>query len=132
MSLVIALYLERKFDRDNLQKGTLLIDVRPGVGFPNTSALLLMPFIQRSSKYLNKLFPERLHSCIVYPLPRPALWLWNMASAMIDKDVVDRIQLIAGADAIDAPPPNKDLAEYIDESVLEQVESARLAAFVDD
>ncbi len=130
--LVTALYLERKFDRDNLQKGTLLIDVRPGVGFPNTSALMLMPFIQRSSKYLNKLFPERLHSCIVYPLPQPALWLWNMASTMIDKDVVDRIQLVAGAAAIDASPPNNDLAEYIDESILEQVESARLAAFIVD
>jgi hypothetical protein len=55
-----------------------------------------------------------------------------MASTMIDKDVVDRIQLVAGAAAIDASPPNNDLAEYIDESILEQVESARLAAFIVD
>ena len=128
--LTIALYLESKFDRDSLQKGTLLLDVRPGEGFANPPALTLMPFIQNISKYLNQRFPERLHRCILYPLPRPALWLWNMASALIDENVLDRIKLIAGPDAIDAPPPNEDLAKYIDESFLERVESARLAAFV--
>jgi len=129
--LAIALYLDRKLGRDCLRKGTLLLDVRPGKGFANSPALLLMPFIQSISKYLNQRFPERLYRCILYPLPRPALWLWNMASAMMDQDVVDRVKLIAGADTVDAPPPNEDLAEFIDESVLEQVESARLAAFVD-
>lgn len=128
--LTIALYLESKFDRDSLCQGTLLLDVRPGVGFPNAPALMLMPFIQSITKYLNQRFPERLYRCILFPLPRPALWLWHMASALIDDSVVERIKLIAGSEAIDAPPPNEDLAEYIDESILEQCESARLAAFV--
>lgn len=128
--LTIALYLESKLDRECLQQGTLLFDVRPGVGFANPPALLLMPFIKSISKYLNQRFPERLYRCILYPLPRPALWLWHIASGLLDDNVVDRIKLVAGEAAIDAPPPNEDLAEYIDESVLEQVESARLAAFV--
>jgi hypothetical protein len=128
--LTIALYLESKLDRECLQQGTLLLDVRPGVGFANPPALFLMPFIKSISKYLNQRFPERLYRCILYPLPRPALWLWHMASGLLDDNVVDRIKLVAGEAAIDAPPPNEDLAEYIDESVLQQVESARLAAFV--
>lgn len=129
--LAIALYLERKLDRDCLQQGTVLLDVRPGKGFHNASALILMPFIQRISKFLNQKFPERLHRCILYPLPRPALWLWHMASSLLDDNVTERIILIAGDFSIEAPPPNEDLAQYIDESVLEQVECARLDAFVD-
>lgn len=129
-ALAMALYLDRKFSRSSFDLATICLDVRPGEGWPNPPAYNMMPFIHACTKMLHQLYPERLHQCIIFPLPRAALWIWEMAKPFLDTAIVEATQLIAGSDRLRAPPPNEQLAVYVEEDLLDRMETKRLSKFL--
>ncbi|KAL3902337.1 MAG: hypothetical protein SGILL_010862, partial [Bacillariaceae sp.] len=84
-TLAVALYMDRKVDRRSMETVTICMDVRAGRGWPNIHAVRLVPFMKSSLKLLLPLFPERLHKCVVYPLPSAFFYIWTMISKCMDK-----------------------------------------------
>ena len=78
-ALALAMYLDRKLDRDHTEKVTVVIDIRSGKGWPNPSSVSLVPFIKLVVGSLNSYFPERLSRCILFPLPMAATVIFNKA-----------------------------------------------------
>lgn len=128
-ALAKAIYLDLKFDRYSLEEATIFIDVRPGRGWANPPGYTMMPFITHVSKLLHQHFPDRLHQCIVYPLPKPAIWIWDMAKRFLDKSIVDSVLLIGGSDALTAEAPVERMSQFVDEEMLKRMEQRRLELF---
>ncbi|MGK3745263.1 MAG: hypothetical protein ACI90V_012124, partial [Bacillariaceae sp.] len=78
-ALALAMYLDRKLDRNHTEKVTVVIDIRSGKGWPNPSSVSLVPFIKLVVGSLNSYFPERLSRCILFPLPTTATLIFNRA-----------------------------------------------------
>jgi hypothetical protein len=78
-ALALAMYLDRKLDRNHTEKVTVVIDIRSGKGWPNPSSVSLVPFIKLVVGSLNSYFPERLSRCILFPLPMTATVIFNKA-----------------------------------------------------
>ena len=78
-ALALAMYLDRKLDRNHTEKVTVVIDIRSGKGWPNPSSVSLVPFIKLVVGSLNSYFPERLSRCILFPLPLTATVIFNKA-----------------------------------------------------
>lgn len=124
-----ALYLDCKLNRTDKEKLTLLIDVRPGKGWPNTPALQLVGFIRFVVRELQNLYPCRLHKCIVYPVPKAAIYIWHAIRGFLDPFLTELIVLVAGGAAINSPPPNKALGQFVDAGGLDLLEKTRVDAF---
>lgn len=129
--LAVAFYLDRKCDRNSMEKVTIALDVRPGQGWANPSAYSLLPFIKQLSSTLNANFPERLDKLLLFPMPTFSLYIWNMAKVFLDKDSASKVVIInSSAASIESPPPNEKLEKHIEEPVLKIMEDARLAKFI--
>jgi hypothetical protein len=124
-ALALAFYLDRKLARSSLESGTILIDIRPRKDWPNQSALHLMRFVTEVAKILPKYFPGRMERCVVYTVPRLAFVVWKMAKPLLHENIAGNVRLIAGSNAMNAPPPRKKLLEYIDDEVIDQLEEFR-------
>lgn len=123
----LALYLDRKLDRENesqQQLVTLLIDVRPGTGWPNPPAIQMISFIRHVAHFLHQLYPGRLHQCILYPIPKAAIHVWNIVKVVLPAR--DSITLLPGSAHVESTVPVQ-LETLV--SHLEHLEQTRLAAF---
>jgi len=128
-ALALALYIDHILDRNSTEKATLVIDVRPGYGWCNIKAIQLLPFIQMVSKLLCDLFPSRLEKCIVYPVPKVALFLWKAVQPFVGTETVDKICLISGsAGKKDKVPTN--VSKYLDEDLIAKLEERRTSLFI--
>ena len=128
-ALALALYIDHILDRNSTEKATLVIDVRPGYGWCNIKAIQLLPFIQMVSKLLCDLFPSRLEKCIVYPVPKMALFLWKAVQPFVGTETVDKICLISGpAGKKDRVPTN--VSKYLDEDLIAKLEERRTSLFI--
>ena len=128
-ALALALYIDHILDRNSTEKATLVIDVRPGYGWSNIKAIQLLPFIQMVSKLLCDLFPSRLEKCIVYPVPKVALFLWKAVQPFVGTETVDKICLISGpAGKKDKVP--KQVSKYLDEELIAKLEERRTSLFI--
>ncbi|KAI2508036.1 CRAL/TRIO domain containing protein [Fragilaria crotonensis] len=130
-ALALSLYLDHKQDRNKLDLFFVMLDVRPGKGWANPPAYNMMPFIKAVGNLLHQHYPERLDKLFLYPLPRPALWIWEMVKPFLDPSVVESAHLIAGKDTVAAPPPNHALCSHVDEDLLEVMENTRICNFID-
>ena len=130
-ALALSLYLDHKQERDKLDLFVVMLDVRPGKGWANPPAYNMMPFIKAVGSLLHQHYPERLDKLFLYPLPRPALWIWEMVKPFLDPSVVESAYLIAGKDTVGAPPPNHALCSHVDEDLLEVMENTRICNFID-
>ena len=127
---IFGLYLDLKLERHDEEMLTLLIDVRPGRGWANPPALQLVGFIRHVAHKLHDLYPCRLYKCILYPIPRPAIYIWHSIRVFLDPALTKRIVLVPGRDGLDAPPPNKELRKYIhSQEGLDLMEQTRLQSF---
>lgn len=126
-----GLYLEKHLDRRSTDQLTLLLDVRPGTGWANPPVTQLIGFIRHVSQVLHSYFPGRLHQCVIFPVPRIAVVLWNnMMQFCLDPLVRKLIVLVPGAAGRMSPAPTKRLKEYVaDEQALNVMEETRLRAF---
>jgi hypothetical protein len=127
--MAIALFLEKQFDRSNMEKINLMIDVRAGQGWANLSPRQLIPFIRNVSRILQDNFPERLARCIVFPVPYAATVFWKIIKPFLDGDTSEKIQLLSGPAAIKSPIPSS-MAKFMDEKELKCMEKNRESTFI--
>lgn len=126
------LYLDYHLDRTSSHKLTLLMDVRPGRGWSNPPALQLVGFIRHIATVLHEYYPDRLYRCVIYPVPRPAVYVWNiMLAPFLHPLIRQLIVLVPGAAGLQSPTPRSKLLEYVDASSLDVMEQTRLDAFCD-
>jgi len=129
-SLAIALYLDKKLDRnDPHETMTLIIDVRGGKNWPNPSPRTLLPFLKHTVRLLLDMFPERLHQAIIFPVPGAFGWIWSLVQRRMDPETADRCRVVSGAARISSEPPTDELTEYMSREVVEYMEEERLASF---
>jgi hypothetical protein len=125
-ALAVAMYLDSILDRNSEECITVVIDVRGGNGWANPRPTAVIPFIKTVSRLLADNFPERLKTCILFPLPRAANVLWNLIKGFLDPDTVNKIKIVTGAAWNHSPPPNRQLIKFMDEKLLLVLEERRL------
>ncbi|CAB9519713.1 expressed unknown protein [Seminavis robusta] len=128
-SLAIALYLDRKIQRDSLEKVTIAMDLRPGRGWRNTSAVKLLPFIKSIVGLLLVNFPERLSKAVLYPLPFAFSWVFSAVKAVIDPDTAEKLQVLSGSAGVDSPLPLNKLTRFMGQDVALLCEHGRQESF---
>lgn len=128
-ALAVALYIDRRLDRQGDEKVTVVIDTRGGHGWRNLNAAQLLPFVQHLSKLLLTMFPERLYRALVFPIPSRFFWVWRMARNCIDPLTREKICPLMGPSTIDSPPPMDKIAEYMSGENALLLESKRKASF---
>jgi len=124
-SEVMALYIANMLDRCTDDMITFLIDVRPCLGFPNPPALSLVGFIRHVANSLQELNPNRLHQCIIFPVPRAAVYMWRMIAPVLDSSLRKLITLVPGGDSRTAPIPYSAMDNIASKSALQQLEDLR-------
>ena len=127
-ALALAIYLEHLFDRNSIEKVTLVIDVRAGEGWANILAIHLIPFMQMSCRLLTDLHPERLESCILFPMPKVTNVIWKAVKPFLHKDTRKKVILINGPAGVDDPVPKK-LSKVVDDEMILQLEDKRRSCF---
>ena len=128
-ALAVALYLNRRCDRNGLERITVCIDVRAGKGLPNIHATRLLPFIKDTTGLLLGLFPERLHRCLLYPIPPGFTWIWNIIKNAIHPLTRDKVCPLSGANKIESPPPREQMLEHMSEEAADRLEKERVDSF---
>jgi hypothetical protein len=128
-ALAVAIYFDRRFDPASLERVTVCMDVRAGKGWPNIHGLRLIPFMKNSLKLLLPTFPERLHKCIVYPVPTAFLYVWTMISKCMDPVTREKICVVSGKCTIVSLPPMEDLIAHLGEESVTLMEDTRVACF---
>ena len=129
-ALAVSLYLNRLLDREAEERIVVCMDVRAGKGWPNTHAVRLVPFMKQTTTLLLSLFPERLHRCLVYPVPRSFAWVWNTISNVVDPLTREKIVLLSGPSKIVSPPPFEKMYKYMGKDAAQQLEHARVTSFL--
>jgi CRAL/TRIO domain len=129
-ALAVALYLNLQLDREAEERIVVCMDVRAGQGWPNTHAVRLVPFMQQTTTLLLSLFPERLHRCLLYPVPTSFTWVWKTISKVVDPLTREKICLMSGPNKIASPPPFKTMYDCMDKDTAHQLEHERIAAFL--
>jgi hypothetical protein len=125
----VALFLDQCLSRDTMEKITVIIDTRAGLGWSNPSPLQILPFIKIVGDLLNKLFPERLQTCVVLPVPQTCVFLYNIIKPFIDPNTVRKIVLIGGPTHAHASLKD-EILQYIDPAALQYMENKRCSLFL--
>mmetsp|Transcript_65635 Transcript_65635/g.97200 ORF Transcript_65635/g.97200 Transcript_65635/m.97200 type:complete len:871 (+) Transcript_65635:150-2762(+) len=110
----VAIFLEKKQDRESLEKIDIVIDVRGAKGWANPKPTAVLPFVKTVSSLLGSNFPERLDRCILFPLPRVMSPLWNMARKFLDEDTANKIHVCFGGGGHDDPIPSS-VGQHLDQ-----------------
>jgi hypothetical protein len=127
-ALVMPLYFHFKFpDRENPEKMTFAIDVRRFKGGPNPSAARLFPFTKLAATYLSNTIPGRVNRCLLYPVPRPTKFIWDMFKTLIPDEIIDMVNIFWGMAFSSSPAPVQDMKKFFDESIIERLEQMRTA-----
>lgn len=128
-SLAIALYLDRKGQREAAEKITILMDLRPGEGWRNISAVRLIPFIKDIVPLMLTMFPERLEKTILFPIPFALTWVFGAVKAVIDPVTAGKIHALSGAANVNSPLPFDQLMQHMSSEVALICENERLVSF---
>ena len=128
-ALAVALYLNRRCDRNALERITVCIDVRAGKGLPNIHATRLLPFMKDTTGLLLDLFPERLNRCLLYPIPPGFTWIWNIIKNVIHPLTREKVCPLSGANKIESPPPREQMLEHMSEEAADRLEKERVDSF---
>jgi hypothetical protein len=124
----LALYIDLQVPHDSMEKICVVIDARPGTGWGNIPAPMLVPFIKHSARLLNDLHPERLDSCILFPVPVVAKFLWNAVSPFLDPATANKVCILSGSAHVNSPFPN-EMELHLQKEVMEWMERKRLSTF---
>lgn len=124
-ALALALFINKKLDRSSSEKITVVIDVRGRKGWPNIHPCRQLPFIKAITGLLLAMFPERLHRCLLLPVPASAMWIWNLCSVWIDPLTVAKINLLEGEARIFSPAPFKEMEVFMSPKIALMLECRR-------
>mmetsp|Transcript_17693 Transcript_17693/g.27681 ORF Transcript_17693/g.27681 Transcript_17693/m.27681 type:complete len:292 (+) Transcript_17693:44-919(+) len=127
-ALALALYIDHVLDRNSTGRVTLLIDVRKGHGWANINAFQLLPFIQSTSRLLCDLFPLRLDSCLIFPVPKLANVIWKKVQLFVGTDTRKKVCLVTGPAGKNNKVPKK-LSDYLEEGLITELEERRKSMF---
>jgi hypothetical protein len=126
----LQFYLDRILGRHSEEKISVLLDVRPGEGWPNPLAIFMVPFIRKIARMLQGRFPGRLEKLVVFPVPLPALGVFHAVQWAFHAELMEKIVLISGPAERTSPLPKSELTKYISEANLKITENARLEKFL--
>jgi CRAL/TRIO domain len=127
---ILSLYMDAYLDRYEYDKLTFLIDVRPGKGWPNPPADQMLSLIRSIVNHVQPLHPQRLHKTVLYPIPRPATWIWWAVKPFLGSDLRKSIVLLPGSAGLNSPVQVSCLSEHIsDVSHVQLLEKTRLDTF---
>jgi hypothetical protein len=124
----LAIYIDLQIPHDSMDKICVVIDARPGAGWGNIPAPTLVPFIKHASQLLNVLHPERLDSCILFPVPTIAKFLWSAVSPFLDPATASKVCILSGSANVNSRVPN-DMELHLQKVVIEWMEEKRLSTF---
>lgn len=124
----LALYIDLLVPRDSTEKICVVIDARPGRGWSNIPAPMLVPFIKHAAHLLNELHPERLDSCILFPVPYVFKFLWNAVNQFLDPATANKVCLLSGSASMNSPVPD-DMELHLQREVIAWMEWKRLSTF---
>jgi len=127
-ALALALYIDHELDRNSTERVTLLIDVRKGHGWANINAFQLVHFIQSTSRLLCDLFPLRLDSCLIFPVPKLANVIWKAVQPFVGTDTRKKVYLVTGPAGKNDKVPKK-LSDYLEEGLITELEERRKSIF---
>jgi hypothetical protein len=128
-ALAMAFYLNLKFDRNDEEKMTVIIDVRPGDGWPNQLAITMVNFVRTVTTMLQRFYPERLERLVLFPIPMAALMIWQAMKRFVTNDTMDKLVLVPGPAACASPVPKEVLKEYFDIEIINLMEEKRVEVF---
>lgn len=128
----IAYYLDRNLDRNNIEKITIMIDVRAGTGWPNEPAYKMVGFLKTIVRVFEFNFPERVNKFVTFPIPVLLKGVFNTCKMLFDPTTASKIALASGPALAGSPLPKKDVIDHIDEAVLDQTEKFRLSLFKEE
>jgi len=109
--LACAQLLDRVVPPTDSRKITVLVDVRPGEGWPNVAATQMLPFFKLACQGLPDNFPERVSRVVIYPMPWIVQALWRVVAGFLDPVTRAKFVIISGDAKKHAPCP-QELNEY--------------------
>ena len=131
----ITSYLDQVLQNDPTQKVTVLLDVRPGRGWPNAPAPQLMGLIRHFVTNIYTQYPDALHKFILFPIPRAAIMLYKVAIKpllMGHPQLKEVMELVPGPGlGMNSPAPLDKLAAFVSPDNLKFMEDHRLKSFYD-
>lgn len=120
-----SFYLDRITDRESDEKYTIVVDMRSGEGWPNTPAYMMVKFINTLVGVLQRRFPERVQSMLLFPMPWGTITIWSAVKHIFKSDVLERVVLVSGPANNTSPLPKEALSEHVDGAYLDQMEACR-------
>lgn len=110
-----AQFLDKELDRKSSEKIVVVVDGRPGTGdlFVNPDAWAIVGFAKKCSSLFSAHFPERLHQVVLFPMPWYARMIWAAVKPFLDARTAQKVVMMNGKVAADAPLPNC-MWEFID------------------
>lgn len=124
-ALCFAIYIDLKLDRKSDETVHVLIDTRHGKGWTNAPAMSLIPFVKSLVKNLEENMPERMFSCILYPLRPACKPIWTVFKGFLHQKVVDKIRIYWGPATPDSPIPKEMVNKAFTKNVVESIEQCR-------
>lgn len=121
----LAIYMDKKLDRNSMDKICVVLDVRGKDGWANPAVTSIISSIKAISGLLNDHFPERLDRLVLFPLPTAAKFFWNVVKNFLDPDTARKIQVISGPSERDSPAPMAELSQFIDADTIKHMELLR-------
>lgn len=128
--LAVLIYFDRKLKRDSEEKLTLVMDVRPGMGWPNLTIGPLLGLVKNVTTSASQIFPVRLHKCIVFPVPYVATAVWRLIRVVVPGSLRKRFIFVSGKDEVDSPVPTKVLELCLCDETMIFFEQTRTDLFV--
>lgn len=94
-SALICARLDSVLPPVSLRRLVVLVDVRPGKGWPNHPPTRFVSFIKDVASLVSNMYPERLKTIVVYPLPSVLTFvLSSCILAVLDKVTRDKVKIL--------------------------------------
>jgi hypothetical protein len=82
-----------------------------------------------AARLLLDLFPERLHGCLLHPIPPRFAWIWNIVKKVIHPVTRDKICHLWGANKIESPPRREQMLEHMSKEAADCLQKERVDSF---
>jgi len=109
-------FLHHNLSNEDEDKITVLVDVRPGVGWKDPAPLAFIPLIQAINTQMSTNYPERIQDIVIYPMPWWAVQIFNMVTLFMDPRTAEKMSMLSGPALLDSPEP-EGLGCYVDSGV---------------
>uniref|UniRef100_A0A6U3WXK5 CRAL-TRIO domain-containing protein n=1 Tax=Ditylum brightwellii TaxID=49249 RepID=A0A6U3WXK5_9STRA len=114
----LSLYLQYTLDAHSMEQISVFVDLRSREGWYNPTPSSCLSLLKEVAKLLGTHHPERLKRCIVFPLPKASVYVWNtVVKYFLDGNTAKKFVILGGG--------GKELGEYFSGEVLDALEDNR-------